>query len=326
MPNLPILSNRNRAKRKNNAPSGDRLTQMKEVMEKERALTGTSAKAVAVVAILFSMYQLISVGYRMLPAMQHRAIHVSFALVLAFLVYPSSKRYRDRVTIPDIVFAVLSVAVGAYIVIEYQHLIYRIGAPNKMDIVIGTLAIVLIMEACRRSMGPALVIVAGIFLGYAFFGHLLPGALSHRAYSYSRVVEHMALTAEGIYGVAVYVTATFVFTFLVFGAFLNESGGAKAFIDIAFALTGRFRGGPAKAAVVASGLMGTISGSSFANVVGTGTFTIPLMKKVGYRSEFAGGVEAAASSGGQIVHTCTRCCGNSAYAVRRNDNRTRSST
>lgn len=270
-------------------------------MEKSRNLTGTPARVAAILAILFSAYQLGSVAYKMLPAMQHRAIHVSFALMLVFLLYPASKRSRGRITFLDVVFALVGAAVGAYIVIDYQNIIYRIGAPTTMEVVMGTLAIITIMEACRRSMGPALVVVAGVFVAYALLGHLLPGALSHRAYNYARVIEHMYLTSEGIYGVAIYVTATFVFTFLLFGAFLHESGGAKAFIDVAFALTGRFRGGPAKAAVVSSGLMGMISGSSFANVVGTGTFTIPLMKKVGYRPEFAGGVEAASSSGGQIM-------------------------
>ncbi|NPV70440.1 MAG: TRAP transporter permease [Firmicutes bacterium] len=270
-------------------------------MEKERALNGPAARLAALVAIAFSLYQLSSVAYKMLPAMQHRAIHVSFALALAFLLYPASKKTRGFISPADVVFALLGVAVGAYIVVDYHNIIYRIGAPTTMDVVMGAIAIAVMMEACRRSMGPALVLVAGVFMAYALFGHFLPGPLSHKAYSLSRVIEHMYLTSEGIYGVAIYVTATFVFTFFLFGSFLNQSGGARAFIDIAFAIAGRFRGGPAKAAVVASGLMGMISGSSFANVVGTGTFTIPLMKKVGYRPEFAGGVEAAASSGGQIM-------------------------
>ena len=133
------------------------------------------------------------------------------------------------------------------------------------------------------------------------FGQYIPGTLGHKGYSLTRVIEHMYLTGEGIFGVAIYVTATFVFLFLLLGSFLNETGGAQSFIDLAFSLTGKYRGGPAKAAIVASGAMGMVSGSSFANVAGTGVFTIPLMKSVGYKPEFAGGVEAAASSGGQIM-------------------------
>ncbi|MGE5483610.1 MAG: TRAP transporter permease [Ignavibacteriales bacterium] len=300
---LPFLSRKRqpRDESERGLTAEERLERMKEVMENERSLTGLTARIAAAIAIGFSLFQISSVAHKMLPAMQHRAIHVSFALALAFLLYPASKKTRGRVTAMDVVFALLGIIVGAYIVIDYHDIIYRIGAPTRMDVIMGAVAIVVAMEACRRSMGPALVIVAGAFVAYALFGHLLPGSLSHKAYSLSRVIEHMYLTSEGIYGVAIYVTATFVFTFFLFGSFLHQSGGAKAFIDIAFALTGRFRGGPAKAAVVASGLMGTISGSSFANVVGTGTFTIPLMKKVGYRPEFAGGTEAAASSGGQIM-------------------------
>lgn len=194
-----------------------------------------------------------------------------------------------------------SLGVGAYLVLDYMNIAMRAGDPLTRDLVLGGFTILIVMEATRRSMGWPLVIVASSFLLYALLGHLIPGNLGHKQYGLSRIIEHMFLTSEGIYGVAIYVTSTFVFVFILLGSFLIETGGAQAFIDLAFSLTGRYRGGPAKAAVVGSGLMGTISGSSFANVAGTGTFTIPLMKSVGYKPEFAGGVEAAASSGGQIM-------------------------
>ena len=298
---IPFLSRKIGNTSANELSDEERLKQVEDKIETKRELTGRAAAVVSLIAVGFSVYQLVTVGYRLPPALQHRAVHVSFALVLAFLMYPASKKTRGRIMWYDIILAALSVVVGGYIVANYWKIIYRIGAPTTMDVVMGTLAIALAMEACRRTMGLPLVTVAGVFLAYALFGQHLPGALSHKAYSYARVIEHMYLTMEGIYGVAIYVTATFVFIFFVFGSLLHESGGSKAFIDLSFALAGRYRGGPAKAAVVASGLMGTISGSAFANVVGTGTFTIPLMKKVGYRPAFAGGVEAAASSGGQIM-------------------------
>ncbi len=194
-----------------------------------------------------------------------------------------------------------SIGIGAFLGLDYMNIVFRAGDPTRLDIVLGTLTIFLVMEATRRTMGWPLVIVAGLFLAYALWGHFIPGSLGHRQYSYNRVIEHMFLTAEGIYGVSIYVTATYVFIFILLGAFLTETGGEKSFIDLAFAVTGRYRGGLAKAAVVASGVMGTISGSSFATVAGTGVFTIPLMKSVGYRPAFAGGVEAASSAGGQIM-------------------------
>src|SRR6056297_1329277 len=272
-----------------------------EQMEKKRELTGYALKISAFVAIMMSLYQLYSSGVKMLPQMQHKAIHLALALALTFMLYPASKKQKNKVPFYDWIFSGLSLYIGYYLVTNYMDIVYRLGDPTRMDIILGTILILLILEATRRTMGWALVVVGLAALGYAFFGHLISGQLGHRAFTFTRVIEHMFLTGEGIYGVAIYVTASFVFIFILMGSFLGETGGAQAFIDLAFSATGKYRGGPAKAAVIGSGLMGTISGSSFANVAGTGTFTIPLMKSVGYEPEFAGGVEAAASSGGQIM-------------------------
>jgi TRAP transporter 4TM/12TM fusion protein len=257
---------------------------------------------VTIIAVSFSLYQLYSAGVSSLPSMQHRAIHLSFALLLIFILFPTRKKDKDKIIPWWDYFAIAgSIAIGAYITINFMELVYRQGAPTTMDLIMAAIAIILVLEASRRTMGPALGIVALFFLGYAFFGQYLSGLVSHSGYSTSRILEYLFLSSDGIYGTPIYVTATFVFTFILFGAFLEVSGGGKAFIDLALSLTGRFRGGPAKGAVVASGLMGSISGSSFANVATTGVFTIPLMRKVGYKREFAGGVEAAASTGGQIM-------------------------
>ncbi len=274
---------------------------IEEQMEKKRELSGYALKISAFIAVAMSLYHLYSSGIRMLPQMQHKAIHLALALALTFMLYPAVKKDKKKMPFYDWIFAGLSLYIGFYLVTNYMEIVYRMGTPTRMDILLGSILIVLIFEATRRTMGWPLVIVGLAALAYAFFGHLIPGTLGHRAFTLPRIVEHMFMTGEGIYGVAIYVTASFVFIFILMGSLLGETGGAQAFIDLAFTATGKYRGGPAKAAVIGSGLMGTISGSSFANVAGTGTFTIPLMKSVGYEPEFAGGVEAAASSGGQIM-------------------------
>lgn len=281
--------------------SEEQLEKMNSKLERTRELKGIALKLFTVMAIFMSLYHLYSSGIKMLPQIQHKAIHLSLALALTYFIFPATASQKKKLPWYDILFVILSLVIGLYITFDYQNLIYRIGEPNAIDLFLGAAAILLVLEATRRTMGWPLVIVALIALGYAAFGHLIPGQLGHKAYSISRIIEHMFMTSEGIYGVAIYVTSTFVFIFILMGALLGETGGAQAFIDLAFSLTGRFRGGPAKAAIIGSGLMGTISGSSFANVAGTGTFTIPLMKSVGYKPHFAGGVEAAASSGGQIM-------------------------
>ncbi len=288
-------------KQKRELTQEEKLQELQDQFETTRVETGLLKKITVVLASAMSLFQLWAAGVFMLPQPQHKAIHLAFALVLTFLIYPACKAHRKKFPWFDALFAVLGLATGAYLVINYWDLIYRSGSPVTMDIVMGAITIILIFEATRRTMGWPLVIVGLLFLAYALWGQYLPSGISHRGYSVERIVEHMYLTGEGIYGVAIYVTATYVFIFVLLGSFLGVTGGAQSFIDLSFSVTGGYRGGPAKAAVVASGLMGMISGSAFANVAGTGVFTIPLMKKVGYKPEFAGGVEAAASSGGQIM-------------------------
>ena len=258
---------------------------------------------VGVLGIAWTVYQLYTGFFGLLPAVLQRSTTLGFALVLTFLGFSAKKKGGEKKKIPfyDWILAALSIAVVVYLFVNYKQLVMRGGSPTTMDVVMGCIAILLVIEAARRVVGLPLVIVACVFLAYAFLGPHLPGMLGHRGYNIKRVASQMYITLEGILGTPMSVATTFVFAFIVFGCFLEATGGAKQFIDLAFSLTGRYVGGPAKTAVVASGLLGTISGSSLANVVTTGTFTIPLMKKTGYKASFAGGVESSASSAGQIM-------------------------
>ena len=257
---------------------------------------------ITVIAVAWTVFQLYTGFFGLFPAVLQRSTTLGFALVLTFLGYKSRKKGRGG-TIPfyDWILAALSVAVVVYLYMNMESLVARGGSPVPSDVVMGCIAIILVIEAARRVVGLPLVVVALVFLAYAFMGPHFPGLLGHRGYSLERVASQMYITLEGILGTPMSVATTFVFAFIIFGTFLEATGGAKQFIDLAFSLTGRFMGGPAKTAVVASGLLGTISGSSLANVVTTGSFTIPLMKQCGYRPSFAGGVEASASSAGQIM-------------------------
>ncbi|MDP3057966.1 MAG: TRAP transporter permease, partial [bacterium] len=225
-----------------------------------------------------------------------------FVFVLGFLLYPRSKKITSN-TLPwyDAILAGLGVSVGAYLLYNYKALIYRAGLPNTADYIMGILAILLVLEVTRRTIGPELPIVAIVFMFYAYYGPYFPGALVHKGNSLKAIVDHLYTTLEGIFGTPIGVSSTFVFLFILYGSFLEKTGVGQMFIDLAFAATGHMKGGPAKTAVLASGLMGSISGSSVANTVTTGAFTIPAMKKVGYDKDFAGAVEAAASTGGQIM-------------------------
>lgn len=268
---------------------------------KRRKITGTWRVSITVISIAAAIYHLISAYRMVLPTMWHRSIHLSVGLFLSFLLYPAVKKHKAKVPIYDYLFAFLSATFTIYLIADYKGIVGRAGVPNSLDVIFGTIVIILVLEATRRIMGWPLVIVGLVALAYAFLGPYMPGMLMHRGYTIKRIAEEMFLTTNGVFGVPLYVSSTFVIIFIIFGAFLNQSGAAKFFIDLAFGLTGKARGGPAKAAVVSSGMLGMISGSSYANVVGTGQFTIPLMKSVGYKPEFAAGVEAAASTGGQIA-------------------------
>ncbi|MBS4054360.1 MAG: TRAP transporter permease [Thermaerobacter sp.] len=267
-----------------------------------RKLAGFVGLLVAAIAIAMSLFHYYTAGFGILLAMQQRAVHLIFVMVLAFLLWPASKKLsRFRLPWYDVLLALAGLGVGAYILLNYHALLLRAGIPTPLDVAVGILAIALVLEITRRTIGPELPIVAVVFLVYANLGPYFPSPLGHRGYSIRSIVEHIFLTTEGIYGTPLGVSSTFVFLFILYGAFLEKTGVGQFFIDLAFAATGHMRGGPAKTAVLASGLMGSISGSSVANTVTTGAFTIPAMKRVGYSPEFAGAVEAAASTGGQIM-------------------------
>jgi TRAP transporter 4TM/12TM fusion protein len=267
-----------------------------------RRLSGFQLRLVSAIAILFSLFQVYTGLIGVLPAQLQRSIHLTFVLVLVYLLYPSSsKMRRDKFHWVDVALAVLGGAAGLYITFNYRALLYRAGDYNTLDMLIGAIAILLVLEGAKRVVGLPIAVIASVFLVYAKVGPYLPGFLNHRGYSIERIISHMYYTTEGIIGVPLGVAATFIFLYILFGAFLEKTGIGKFFIDLANAVAGFAAGGPAKVAVLTSALEGTVSGSSVANTVGSGSFTIPLMKSLGYKPEFAGAVEAAASTGGQIM-------------------------
>ncbi|MCX7780585.1 MAG: TRAP transporter permease [Negativicutes bacterium] len=264
--------------------------------------TGLMAKVVSAIAITFSMFQLYTAVFGVLDAHLQRAVHLSFGLVLCFLLYPSRRSWsRTKLHPFDLLLAVAGGLSPMYIVIAYQELVTRAGTVSNTDYLVGLVGVVIVLEAARRVVGWPMVIVALLSLVYAFTGPYMPDMLAHKGVDLEGLVGHLFFTTEGIFGIPLGVSSTFIFLFILFGAYLETTGLGKFFIDIANAIAGWARGGPAKVAVLSSGLMGTVSGSSVANVVGTGSFTIPMMKKLGYRPEFAGAVEAAASTGGQLM-------------------------
>ncbi len=265
--------------------------------------SGLMGKIVAAVAICFSLFQLYTGLFGVLDAQLQRAVHLGFGLVLIFLLYPSRRRWLIR-RFPhplDIGLAILGGATPGYLVIQYHELVMRAGNISSTDFAVGLLGVLLVIEAARRVVGIPMVSVVLIFLAYAFAGPYIPGILGHRGVTLEQLVSHLFFTTEGIFGIPLGVSSTFIFLFILFGAYLESTGLGHFFIDIANAIAGWARGGPAKVAVLSSGLMGTVSGSSVANVAGTGSFTIPMMKNLGYDRNFAGAVEAAASTGGQLM-------------------------
>ncbi|UPQ82546.1 TRAP transporter permease [Pseudomonas knackmussii] len=270
---------------------------------------GAMAKLIAGLALLWSLFQLWIASP--LPFMlrigvfnntEARSIHLAFALLLAFLAYPAFKRSpRDRVPLIDIALGLIAAASAGYLFIAYEQLAQRPGNLTTMDLVTACIGIPLLLEATRRALGPALAVIALVFLGYSLAGPYMPGLLAHRGVSFTALANHQWITTEGVFGIALGVSTSFVFLFVLFGALLERAGAGHYFIQLAFSMLGHFRGGPAKAAVVASGMTGLISGSSIANVVTTGTFTIPMMKRTGFSAEKAGAVEVASSVNGQIM-------------------------
>ena len=277
--------------------------------------------AITFLCLCWSGFQLY-LAYQPLDSHIARAWHLAFAVCLAFLAYPAYKQHtppmwvkwtrkvipnfarrsiRTHIPYYDMILAALATAGALYIWWDYDQLINRQGLPNTLDIWMGIILIVLLLEAARRSLGPALTILGSIFMAYTVFGPYLPEVLRHRGVPLDFIISDMYLTTTGIFGVPLGVSTDFVFLFVLFGALLDRAGGGKYFIDVAFSALGTFRGGPAKAAVLASGLTGLVSGSSIANTVTTGTFTIPLMKKVGFPAYKAAAVEVAASTNGQLM-------------------------
>ncbi|MCM3707081.1 MULTISPECIES: TRAP transporter permease [Cytobacillus] len=269
-----------------------------------RKLGGLLGWIVFLGLLAFSLFHLYTGVFGMLTAQLQRSIHLGFALALIFLLFPARKKDRGRnhkVAWYDIVLAILGVAVGAYWPLFIDEIVMRAGRLTEIDFYVGLAAVLLVLEATRRAVGLPITIIAVVFLAYAIFGPYMPAFLAHRGLDLERLVQTMFFTTEGILGTPLGVSSTFIFLFLLFGSFLVKTGVGQYFNDLAVSIAGKRTGGPAKVAIFSSALQGTISGSSVANVVTSGSFTIPMMKKLGYKKEFAGAVEATASTGGQIM-------------------------
>ena len=268
------------------------------------------AMAYKIFAILVTLYHLVfASGFWMPETLKHRSLHVSMILILAFAMYPATKKAsRKIIAWYDYILIALSAAVPLYMWLDYFNIINRAGKPNSMDVIIGTLLTLLVLEATRRVCGMALPILGVIFILYSLMGTKqglipvnIPGIFLHRGYTWQKLMSHFFANTEGIYGSSVNVASTYIFLFIAFGEIMNKCGMGKFFNDIANALAGGSKGGPAKVAVVASGLLGMINGAAVAVVATTGSFTIPLMKKTGYDNEFSGAIVATGSVGGQLM-------------------------
>ncbi|MDO4920690.1 MAG: TRAP transporter permease [Phascolarctobacterium sp.] len=267
-----------------------------------RSFSGVMKKIFFVLCLLVSLYHLYTATFGPPLTLIHRSIHVSMMLALTFLMYPMCK--KSSFTTPSIIdwlLVALSLAAPIYISTNYLGVVERAGNANTMDMIMATLLVVLVLEASRRVSGNVLSILSLIFIGYGLFGREMPGMFMHRGYDWLSLSNHFFANTEGIYGTSVNVAASYIYLFILFGAVMSKSGMGQLFNDLALSLAGHTKGGPAKVSVLASGLLGSINGSAVANVVTTGAFTIPLMKKTGYSKEFAGAVESAASVGGQLL-------------------------
>src|SRR6056297_2697691 len=303
-------------------PTNDRELTAEELHEIERKYdpelafrtTGRRiAFIVSITLVAMSAYHFYASGFGLIRELLHRGIHLSFVLGLAFLLFswrrratdvqPAPAWYRpDGVLLLDIVFALLAVGAALYLPLLPPEVVsIRVGNPSDMDVLMGTALLLLTLEATRRAVGPTLPIIALIFVAFAVFGPWAPGALKHGGASWQGLINHLYMTNQGIYGIAIGVMAQYVFLFILFGVLATRIGLGQLFIDLAMVVAGRYAGGPAKVAIFSSAFMGTISGSSIANTVTTGALTIPAMKRVGYPPHFSGAVEATSSTGGQIT-------------------------
>jgi TRAP transporter 4TM/12TM fusion protein len=269
----------------------------------QRRLGGGWLTLLNAIALAFSSYQLIVAAFHPLSSLVIRSLHVGFLLCITFILYPAFKSSGklSKVGAGDTALAFGALALSTYHWVFEAELIQRSGEPSTADLFVGTALVILCFEAARRILGLALPIVCGAFLLYGVFGQYLPGDLAHRGYGFDQIVNQLALGTEGIFGIPTLVSATYIFLFILFGSFLEHAGMINLFNSLALGFVGHTKGGAAKVSVLSSGLMGTISGSGVANVLTTGQFTIPLMKKFGYSGIFAGAVEATSSMGGQIM-------------------------
>ncbi|MBM7839326.1 TRAP transporter 4TM/12TM fusion protein [Alkalihalobacillus xiaoxiensis] len=281
----------------------DELIRKYDPESNTRNLKGITAAIVFIGLLSFSLFHLYTGAFGQFTAYIQRTVHLGFALTLIFLLFPA-RRKTMRQTVPwyDYLLALASVIVCGYWPFFYDSLVQQVGGiQSTAQLIIGIAAILLVLEATRRAVGLPIIIIAAVFMAYALFGPYMPGVLAHRGLSIEQFVNAMYFTTQGILGTPLQVSSTFIFLFLLFGAFLVQTGVGNYFNDLAITIAGRRVGGPAKVAIFSSALNGTISGSSVANTVTTGAYTIPMMKKLGYKPNFAGAVEAASSTGGQIM-------------------------
>lgn len=269
---------------------------------KRRTLTGKIGTLITVLAVGLAIFQLYTAFFGVLPTMQQRSFHVAFVLPMIFLLYPATKKSpRERPTVFDWIFAVVVAACALYVFFNYEDIATRAGEVYNYELVLGGIFVALVFIAGQRVLGWPLPIFCFLFLLFGYFGRSMPGPIQHFGLSVPRIIEELYLTTDGLFGLVTGVSATYIYLFVLFGAFLTSTKTSEFFNDFSMALTGHLKGGPAKISVLSSALMGTISGSTSANVATTGAFTIPLMKSIGYKPYFAGAVEAAASTGGQIM-------------------------
>jgi TRAP transporter 4TM/12TM fusion protein len=263
------------------------------------------AGCLTVIGVALSLFQLYTAGMVAMTAMRHRSVFLTCILAMTFLIKPLYKGARkdkfNFAMIIDLMLIAMAVFIGFYIFIDLQGIFERQGDWSPWDFRVGVTLVLLVLEATRRVIGLNLTVIAVMFLLFGYFGPWMPELIVHKGYSVERIATTLSLTTEGIFGLPLGVASTFVFIFILFGAFLDKTGAGSFFINLSYSITGRFSGGPAKTAVVASGFMGSVAGSAVANVVATGSFTIPMMKKIGYRKHVAAAVEAAASTGGQLM-------------------------
>ncbi|KIT17870.1 TRAP transporter permease [Jannaschia aquimarina] len=292
--------------------SAEELREIEERFDPEsrfRPLSKPLTRAITVALFVLSVYHTYTAGFGIPRATNHMGLHLSFTLGLIFLSFAIWGRGETEpgllrplgLPVWDWALAILGIVSAYYVAWIYDDLAFRVGNPNATDLTMGTILILVLLEATRRAMGWPLPVIALLFMAYAYFGQSMPGVLQHPGASWSNIVNHLYLTSQGIYGTALIVISTYVFHFVLFGVLATRIGLGQLFIDMASAVAGRFSGGPAKVSVLSSAMLGSISGSSIANTVTTGALTIPAMRKIGYPKHFAAAVEAAASTGGQIT-------------------------